>query len=122
MDTFRDFIRPQMEEFRRTDGSKTCAICYASLPVAHHIDHANHLRQLVTEYIEQYGPREPDDEFVFYAGWIDYHRKHARLRRTCVECNLTRKRWKRNAPTCAICNEMEHLTDGICKGCENRYT
>jgi hypothetical protein len=120
MDRLRRFVEMQIAEFRKTDGATTCAVCRIPLPEKHHIDHATHFAQLVYDF-HQIHPRTTDDDYAYLAAWWNYHKEHAILRRTCIDCNLTRKKWKPGAPTCAICNQVEHLKDGVCAPCENRY-
>ncbi len=70
----RHFVEDQLQEFRRTDQSTHCAMCRTELTSGYHVDHVTPFKQLVTEYNAIYGQRTPDDNYVYYAGWIHYHR------------------------------------------------
>jgi hypothetical protein len=117
----RNFISPQIAHFRKTDGCTNCQMCRKPLPAKYHVDHENHFKQLEYLYNQSFGAREDDDEYRYIAGFIDFHSRHARLRKTCPDCNLRRPKWKPGAETCAMCNNVEVLSaDGSCYPCESK--
>ncbi len=118
----RTFVENQIQEFRNSDSSTCCHLCSVPLTKVH-IDHVIHLAKLVNDYNIFFGPRTADDEYAYYAGWIEYHRQHALLRKTCPTCNLRRPKWSTTKPTCALCNNIERLNeDGLCAPCDNKCT
>ncbi len=119
----RLFVVNQIQEFRRNDCSTVCEMCREPLPSNYHVDHAIPLKQLVYLYDQSFSPRVLDDEYNYYAGWREFHARHAKLRKTCPDCNLRRPKWKPDSATCAICNMVEVLSpSGACYPCETRHT
>ena len=116
----RNFIEIHIQDFRRTDSTTCCAMCSDPLTKIH-IDHVIHLAQLIHDFNLVFGERSRDDEYNYYAGWIQYHKQHAQLRKTCPHCNLTRIKWSPSKPVCSTCKIVEKLLpDGACARCDSR--
>jgi hypothetical protein len=88
-----------------------------------HVDHVVEFKALASGYLESTEHSIPaevqDDPIVlnrhrlfetdaeFERGWQEYHRRHAKLQRTCMQCNLsTLKRLRRPGRVCANSAEL----------------
>lgn len=59
-----------------------CAICSRTEYL--HADHINPFRDIVSDYISEYG-KETNPEWI--SRWITYHKEHAQLQILCASCN-----------------------------------
>lgn len=96
---FRNAIRPQIEEFRKTSIGKNCDMCSASQDLQ--VDHVKLFSHLTREFVKLRPPSEvyqdptqPNNiSFVnadYAAEWQRYHADNCTLRILCGHCNQSR--------------------------------
>jgi hypothetical protein len=134
MAAMRHSVAPQIVEYRSAAaaaaaaGALDCINCdHCGVPVRlsdMHVDHVVEFKALASGYLESTEHSIPaevqDDPIVlnrhrlfetdaeFERGWQEYHRRHAKLQRTCMQCNLsTLKRLRRPGRVCANSAELK---------------
>lgn len=106
---YRMAVQSQIDEYKRQHRNEKCAECGCSAQGNYHVDHFDpqfarlildferRHSHLPTEFDEGLGNtkifREGDSEDAKFAQeWRDYHRRNAKLRILCANCNFRRKR------------------------------
>lgn len=113
-EAMRSSVNEQILDFRRKNEIKSCEICgnIENLDVDHNDEKNSSFSELVCNFLDENKNIEPPNIFgqlndgtnrtcflekdnVFREKWIEYHRKNAKLRMLCHNCNINRPKTKK---------------------------
>jgi hypothetical protein len=97
-------IEPQINNFKKNIKNWKCDLCNSNIDIQ--IDHItlfkdlskdflkNEIMSIPNTYEKDYynRPTFKEEDNDFESRWCEYHRKNAKLRTLCKDCNLTRKK------------------------------